>query len=101
MCPLRPESLAGLTMLEVNDPARDLARGLTQGEDIPLGVDLVSATSLPVASTTPLPPYLGLSARYDRAAKVFLYDTIYELESASVRHNIPTTQKRENVHAIA
>ena len=38
---------------------------------------------------------------YDRAAKVFLYDTIYELESASVRHTIPTTQKRENVHAIA
>ena len=38
---------------------------------------------------------------YDRAAKVFLYDTIYELETASVRHNIPTTQKRENIHAIA
>jgi pilus assembly protein CpaF len=38
---------------------------------------------------------------YDRAAKVFLYDTIYELEGAVVRHNIPTTQKRENVHAIA
>ena len=38
---------------------------------------------------------------YDRAAKVFLYDTVYELEGAIVRHNIPTTQKRENVHAIA
>jgi pilus assembly protein CpaF len=38
---------------------------------------------------------------YDRAARVFLYDTIYELEGAVVRHNIPTAQKRENVHAIA
>jgi pilus assembly protein CpaF len=38
---------------------------------------------------------------YDRTAKVFLYDTIYEIEGAAVRHNIPTMQKRENVHAIA
>lgn len=38
---------------------------------------------------------------YDRTAKVFQYDTMFEIESAIVRHNIPTTQKRENVHAIA
>jgi len=38
---------------------------------------------------------------YDRTEKVFQYDTMFEIEGAIVRHNIPTTQKRENVHAIA
>ena len=42
---------------------------------------------------------------YDRAAKLFLYDTIFDLagerEVAAVHPIISTTKKRENVHAIA
>jgi pilus assembly protein CpaF len=42
---------------------------------------------------------------YDRAAKLFLCDTIFDLagerEIAAVHPIISTTRKRENVHAIA
>ena len=42
---------------------------------------------------------------YDRAAKLFQYDTIFDLagerEIAAVHPIISTTKKRENVHAIA
>jgi type IV secretion system protein VirB4 len=38
---------------------------------------------------------------YDRAAKLFLYDTIYDRDGAIGRPIISTTTKRENIHAIA
>jgi pilus assembly protein CpaF len=42
---------------------------------------------------------------YDRATKVFLYDTIFDIEAereaTAVQPVIPTTMNRENVHAIA
>ena len=42
---------------------------------------------------------------YDRAAKQFMYDIIFDLarerEVAAVHPIISTTKKRENVHAIA
>jgi len=36
---------------------------------------------------------------YDRATKLFLYDTIFD--RATDRSTISTTNKRENIHAIA
>jgi pilus assembly protein CpaF len=42
---------------------------------------------------------------YDRVAKVFLYDTIFDLaaesEGTAIQSIIPTTSNRENIHAIA
>jgi pilus assembly protein CpaF len=46
---------------------------------------------------------------YDRATKLFLYDTIFEraafdhatFDRATDRPTISTTNKRENIHAIA
>jgi pilus assembly protein CpaF len=42
---------------------------------------------------------------YDRAAKVFLYDTIFDVaaerEDKAIQPIIPTNNNRENVHAIA
>jgi pilus assembly protein CpaF len=41
---------------------------------------------------------------YDRATKLFLYDTIFDratFDRATDRSTISTTNKRENIHAIA